>query len=134
MKSPTLSPSYLTRNQYSYYFRMRVPQDMRHLFQKTELHWSLETGYLGQAKSKTRLLAGLVQKLIHHLREQDNTMNLTEKEIAEIIDTFKAFALEPYLLWNLEQVEEDGTPGIAEMYGQLVAQHCPSENGPESRT
>lgn len=46
-------------------------------------------------------------------------MNLTFDEIAEIIDLFKSYALDPHLSWNQEQAEEDGSPGIVEMHGDL---------------
>jgi integrase len=98
---------------------MRVPKDLQHLLKKSELRYSLKTGYLGQAKHRARLLAGLVQRLIYQLREHEHDMKLTEKDIAEIIDLFKSYALEPYLSWNQEQAEEDGSPGIVEMHGDL---------------
>ncbi len=114
------SPSYLSNSPHSYYFRMRVPQDVRYLFCKTELHWSLQTGYLSVAKHRARLLAGLIQRLIYQLREHKHDMKLTEKDIAQIIDTFKASALEPHILWNLEQAQEGDTPDIAEIHGDLL--------------
>jgi hypothetical protein len=47
-------------------------------------------------------------------------MKLTEKDIAQIIDTFKASALEPHIWWNLEQAQESDTPDIAEIHGDVL--------------
>jgi integrase len=64
-------------------------------------------------------MAGLIQKLIHYIRVHKNTMNLEQDEIAEIIKTFKTFALEDHLPRSLDLTEGDGTPGIVEVYGDL---------------
>ena len=61
MKQSSRSPSYLIRNPHGYCFRMIVPKDLRRLVGKTEMRYSLKTGYLGEAKSKARLLAGVSQ-------------------------------------------------------------------------
>ena len=120
MKSPTLSQSYLVRNQYSYCFRMKIPHDLRPIFRKTELRFSLKTGYLGQAKPQARLMAGLLQKLILHLRENTYVMNLSDKEVDDIIENFKAIALENHLPNKLALAYPDGTPGITEVFGEIL--------------
>jgi hypothetical protein len=85
MKSTTGSPSYLIRNDYSYYFRIRVPTDMQRYVGRKELSYSLKTGYVGIAKHKARLLAALVQQLFRNIRNGDRTLNeLSEDKIQEL--------------------------------------------------
>jgi hypothetical protein len=43
---------------------MKIPRGLRPIFRKTELRYSLKTGYLGQAKSQARLMAGLLQFIL----------------------------------------------------------------------
>jgi hypothetical protein len=61
------SCSYLIRNPFSYCFRMVVPKDLQAFVGKTQLRYSLKTGYLGVAKYKARLLAGQVQRIFKRL-------------------------------------------------------------------
>ncbi len=60
------SPSYLTRNAYSYYFRMNVPCDLRLYVGKRELQYTLKTSYIGIAKHKARYLASQVHILFSY--------------------------------------------------------------------
>jgi integrase len=83
MRPSHKSPSYLVRNQYSYCFRMIVPYDLQPFVGKRELRYSLKTGYLGIAKSKARLLAGLFQHFFYWLRSEGKTMQQNN------IDEFK---------------------------------------------
>ena len=46
MKTSFKSPNYLIRNPYSYCFRMIVPKDLRNVVGKSELRYTLKTGYL----------------------------------------------------------------------------------------
>jgi hypothetical protein len=48
---------------------MTVPKDPQKVVGKKELRYSLKTGYLNDAKYKTRILAGQVQRLFQHLRK-----------------------------------------------------------------
>lgn len=80
------SPSYLSRNKYSYYFRIRVPDDMRSYFVQKELRYSLKTGYLGTAKPKAMLMAGLCLNLFDTLRKDENVMKLSRQEIQVIVN------------------------------------------------
>jgi hypothetical protein len=56
MKPSRRFPSYTIRNPHSYCFRMIVPKDLRKFVGKTELRYTLNTGSIGLAKSKARLL------------------------------------------------------------------------------
>lgn len=61
------SPSYLFQTHYSYYFRIRIPDDLRlHFAGKTEIKRSFQTGYLSDAKYKARLIAGQAQRLFRY--------------------------------------------------------------------
>ena len=80
------SSAYLSRNKHSYYFRIRVPVDIRHYLGKKELRYSLKTGYLGKAKSKARRLAGMIQQLFEELREgESGSMELSDQEIQKLV-------------------------------------------------
>jgi integrase len=53
---------------------------------KTELRYSLRTGYLSSAKMKARLLAGRVQQLFQELRrDQGRFMELNDQQIQDIV-------------------------------------------------
>ena len=83
------SCSYLIRNPYSYCFRMVVPKNLQKLVGKTELRYSLKTGFLGDAKYKARLLAGQVQRIFKHLREDGLSLSaLSDEKIKALIDQF----------------------------------------------
>jgi len=51
----TAYQNYLARNRLSYCFRVRVPADLQPIIGKTELRYSLQTGYLRLAKSRVML-------------------------------------------------------------------------------
>lgn len=69
MKCSLRSPSFLVRNAHSYCFRLIVPKDLQQFVGKTELRYTLRTGYLGVAKRKSRFLAGQVQFIFQLLRK-----------------------------------------------------------------
>ncbi len=69
MECTSHSPSYLVRNAHSYCFRLIVPKDLKKFVGKTELRYTLGTGYLGIAKKKSRFLAGQVQFIFQVLRK-----------------------------------------------------------------
>ncbi|MFO7559861.1 MAG: site-specific integrase, partial [Desulfobacterales bacterium] len=83
------SPSYLIQNPYSYCFRMTVPRDIQPVLGKKELRYSLKTGYLSEAKIKSRLLAGQTQLIFQKIRVGDSDlMELSKTDIQELIKTF----------------------------------------------
>ena len=59
------------------YFRIRIPDDLRLYFAgKTEIKRSLQTGYLSDAKYKTRLIAGQVQRLFRYFHGLELTSDI----------------------------------------------------------
>ena len=88
------SPTYLLQTPYSYYFRIKVPDDLRlHFHGKTEIKRSLETGYLSEAKYKARVIAGQIQRLFRYLRTRgkDNlkmATKLTDDLLNDILTKF----------------------------------------------
>jgi len=88
MKPSRRSPSYIIRNPYSYCFRMIIPKDLQPFFRKKEMRYSLNTGYLGIAKSKARLLAGQTQQAFREIREIINMGDLTDEQIQEMVNGF----------------------------------------------
>ena len=89
------SPSYLSKTPYSYGFRIRIPLDLQPQIGKKELRYSLKTGYLSEAKSKARLMAGQVQQLFRTMRRETRIMTeLTTEQIDEIIKEYVRTALD----------------------------------------
>jgi len=84
------SPSYLVRNPHSYCFRIRVPQNLQKFIKKTELRYSLGTGYRGVAKLKAHYLAGnmlFLFRVLHKHRSALESMpdNLIQKLVKQYI-------------------------------------------------
>lgn len=116
------SPSYLFLNGQIYYFRMSIPPTLRESFGKTEIRCSLKTGYLHQARVKSRRLAMLIHSLMSQVRKGDNSMSkLTTDQIKEIVDGWvnesledderkravsKPIRIDEYELEKLELLEE----------------------------
>jgi integrase len=69
MECTLQSPSYLVRNVHSYCFRLIVPKDLKKFVGKTELRYTLRTGYIGVAKRKSRFLAAQIQAIFQMLRK-----------------------------------------------------------------
>jgi integrase len=89
------SPSYLLWTPYGYYFRLRVPADLRqYLGIKTELRYALKTGNQSAAKEKARLLAGRIQRLFKQLRRRGSYMELSEEQVQRIIKGYVRDLLE----------------------------------------
>ena len=88
MRRISRSPSYLIRTPYSYCFRLNVPIDLQKFVGKTELRYTLATGYVGLAKSKARLLAGQVQEFFRRLREIIKLGELTDEQITDIVNRY----------------------------------------------
>ena len=65
----TSTPTYLVRTPYSYCFRYRIPPDLRIVVGRTEIRYSLKTGYIGKAKAIALQLAGRIQRLCIDLRD-----------------------------------------------------------------
>ena len=66
---PTSSPSYILRTPRNgcHYFEMKVPVDCQPCVGKKKLSTLLQTGYLTDAKSKSRLIASRVKQLFRKL-------------------------------------------------------------------
>lgn len=97
MKPTALSPAFLVRNTYSYCFRLRVPADLQPYLCKKELRYSLRTGYLSEAKRKSRLLAGMAQELFVGLRKllrmkisDDQIKKIASDHLQRLVTTYKA--------------------------------------------
>ena len=91
---PISSPSYILRTprRGCYYFRMKVPLDLRGCIGKKELRASLRTGYLAEAHPMARLIAGRVQQLFRKLRINSGDNNdMTQLDQAKINDIIKSF-------------------------------------------
>ena len=75
---------YILQKASGYYFRFHIPSDLRPLVNKSELRYSLQTGQIGLARSRARLLAGKVQQLMRLLRS-GHMEDLTPKDINALI-------------------------------------------------
>ena len=132
MKHAIPPKSYLVRNRYSYCFRMKVPKDLRQLIKKTELRYSLKTGYLGHARNQAQLLAGLLHKLFIFLRENCNGMELDPSYVDDIIENFKAIALDNYMSNQLAEAET--TADIVTVFGDLLSRIAATKIGQQAGT
>ena len=117
------SPYYLVRTARSCYcFRLTVPKDLREIVGKTELRYSLQTGFLGQAKQKSRFVAGQVQLLFGILRRGLKGMGkLSEGQVPELVGKFVKQSIER---WDraLEDVGAEEIPpfdGPEGFYGHI---------------
>jgi len=60
--------------------------DLQPFIGKKELRYSLKTGYLAEAKSKARILAGGVQLLFQELRgNKPSLMEFSDEQIQELV-------------------------------------------------
>jgi hypothetical protein len=86
LKCSLQSPFYLVRNAHSYCFRLIVPKDLQKFVGRTELRYTLRTGYLGVAKRKSRFLAGQVQFIFQLLRKGFMGMGkLSENQVQQLV-------------------------------------------------
>lgn len=84
MQTATRSPNYLSRNHYSYCFRMKVPKDLWGILTKKELRYSLKTGNLSKAKPMARFIAGNIQLVFRRIRKGEvETMNITAEQVIQ---------------------------------------------------
>ncbi len=97
MTSLTYTPSYLIKNPYSFYFRIKVPKDLQSTLSKKELRYSLKTGNLSKAKNKARLLAGKVHLFYRDIRKGFLIdMNLSDLQIQDMIKKFLQGLIQEY--------------------------------------
>jgi hypothetical protein len=68
---------------------MIVPRDLQKVVGKSELRYSLKTGYLSVAKYKARILAGQVQRIFNYLRKGDSALSdLSDGQIKKLIHQY----------------------------------------------
>ncbi len=87
------SASYLSKNPYSYCFRIKIPKDLLTTISRKELRYSLKTGNLSKAKTMARLLAGQIQLLFRKIRRG---MNLTNEQILHMIKNYRDKLFQEY--------------------------------------
>ncbi|MGD2098327.1 MAG: hypothetical protein PVG35_12140, partial [Desulfobacterales bacterium] len=111
MKTAIKSPCYLVRNPYSYCFRMIVPKDLRKFVGKTELRYTLRTGYLGIAKSKAKYLAGQVQLIFRYLRkEYENLSQLLDDQIQKLVHQYIKTSIKDWDERSYEPIDLEVNP------------------------
>ncbi len=88
-----LSPTYLVKDPYSYYFTIKIPKDLLTTISRKELRYSLKTGNLSRAKAMARLLAGQIQLLFRKIRRG---MNLTNEQILHMIKNYRDKLFQEY--------------------------------------
>jgi integrase len=87
---------------------MIVPKDLRKLVGKTELRYSLKTGYLGVAKHKARLIAGQIQLAFRILRKGGLILSkLSDDQIQALVNRYIKDWLEGL---DTRLYEEDAIP------------------------
>jgi len=68
--TPRTNLRYTFQRNSLYYFRYTLPPDFSKRVGKTGLRYSLRTGYVKQAESKARRLAGTVEEFISKIRHE----------------------------------------------------------------
>jgi len=86
-----------------YYFRIRVPVDMRKHFPSAEIVRSLHTGLYKQAKSLARGKLGELERVFMTIRSGV----LTDDEITKLVEKYKREKLSKYEDW-LDTVQSKG--------------------------
>ena len=95
VKASLRSPSYLSKNDFGWCFRIRIPSDLDSVIGKKTLRFSLKTGRLGQAKVRARYLAGNIQMLFRALRRRNPQLKkLTPELVNELIRQYRDRAIE----------------------------------------
>ena len=104
LKSASLrAPSYLVRRKYSFYFRIRIPDDLRHKFcSKSEIRISLRTAQITTAKYRARVMAGFMQGIFIDIKKGGHVSVLTEQQIKELIQNHVKQLLDDDLRFRLE--------------------------------
>ncbi len=105
------SPSYLIQNRYSYCFRLHVPVDLQEYIGKKELRYSLQTGYLSEAKFKSRFYAANFQLLFRRLREL-RSMKFNDDQIKEFSKS--------YFEQQLKKLPSEFRPGNKEILKRII--------------
>ena len=100
---PVKFPSYLMKKSYSYYARIRVPKDLDDYFGcRSELRFSLKTNNITAAKSKARLVAGMVQWVFRNIRNGGKLAVLSDEQIEKLIKDYIKKLLDEDLESRLE--------------------------------
>ena len=123
--SYSTAPTYLVRQSSSYCFRMSVPSDLREVVGRRELRYSLKTGFLSEAKYRSRRMAGFVQGLFRYLREEGKMKEISDTQIQKLIAEEMKEALEGSEYRRLMADEpHDGEEAVAqaETYGILASE------------
>ncbi len=79
------SPSYLQSTPHGYYFRYKVPPDVRPAVGRTELKCSLRTGRLSEAKARSGMLSSLTHLAVSNIRCGGRMSELSPAEIQKLI-------------------------------------------------
>ncbi len=88
------SHSYLIKEPYSFYFRIKIPKDLQPTIARKELRYSLKTGNLSAAKIKARYLAVQFQLLFRDIKS--NKMDLSKEQIQKLLKEYKDRLFEQY--------------------------------------
>ena len=98
------TPTYLFRKGSIYYFRIAIPIDVRQVFGRTEINYSLQTDDLYQARVKASILSTSIRNLISKARRGDLIM--ADINVAEFRQRLSDF----YTRWF--QGLEAGRPAV----------------------
>jgi integrase len=87
-------PSYLISTASGYYFRVIIPLDLRPIVGRSELRYSVRTGFIGEAKHRALSMAGFTQRLFQSLRKGSKMRELSDAEIQKLIGQYFRQVLE----------------------------------------
>jgi integrase len=90
---------------------MIVPKDLRNVVGKTELRYTLKTGYLGIAKNKATYLAGQVQLIFRLLRRELQPLKkFSDDQIKDLVHQFIKLRLDSWDKYFYEQWDDEIYP------------------------
>jgi integrase len=90
---------------------MIVPKDLRKFVGKTELRYTLRTGYLGVAKNKAKYLAGQVQLIFRYLRKEYNNLSqLLDDQIQKLVHQYIKTSIKDWDERSYEEVDLEVNP------------------------
>ena len=84
-KKKFTSPSYLQPTPHGYYFRYKIPPDVRSIIGRTELKCSLRTGRLSEAKARSGILSSLTHLAVSNIRCGGRMSELSQSEIQKLV-------------------------------------------------
>ena len=76
-------PSYMYQSPSGYIFRLRIPNDLKHVVGKCKFRYSLRAGVLRVAKQRARSISSYIQQLF--IKVRNNMSEFTPEHITQLV-------------------------------------------------